>query len=114
MTQTMSACGVLCSSCPAFNASLKGVAHQNRTAAAWRRIYRLKEPAENISCGGCQAPEDQLFHTSRGLHHVRGMLGEVVCTAGEGAGGLGWRAEAREEVVTSRIYKVCQTILWAS
>ena len=65
MTQTMSACGVLCSSCPAFNASLKGVAHQNRTAAAWRRIYRLKEPAENISCGGCQAPEDQLFHTCR-------------------------------------------------
>ena len=63
MTQMMSACGVLCSNCPAYHGAAKGIEHQKRTAAAWRRIYRLKEPAENISCGGCQGPEDQLFHT---------------------------------------------------
>ena len=63
MANMMSACGVLCSSCPAYHGSEKGIEHQKRTAAAWRRIYRLKEPPENISCGGCQGPMDQLFHT---------------------------------------------------
>ena len=61
----MSACGVLCSDCPAFLGSAKGVEHQERTASAWRRIYGLNETAENISCGGCLGPDDQLFHTSR-------------------------------------------------
>lgn len=59
----ISACGVLCSSCPAFGGKAKGIEHQKRTAAAWKRIYRLKETATSIDCGGCQGPEDQLFHT---------------------------------------------------
>jgi len=65
VTVMISACGVLCSDCPAYLGKSKGVAHQKRTAAAWRRIYRLNEPFENVSCGGCLGPEDQLFHSSR-------------------------------------------------
>lgn len=65
MTTMMSACGVLCSDCPAYLASAKGVVHQKRTADAWLRIYGLNEPIENITCGGCLGPDDQLFHTSR-------------------------------------------------
>lgn len=65
MATMMSACGVLCSDCPAYQGAAKGVAHQKATAAAWRRIYGLNEPAENISCGGCLGPDEQLFHTSR-------------------------------------------------
>lgn len=65
MARMMSACGVLCSSCPAFRGKTKGIEHQKRTAAAWKRIYRLKERPEDIHCGGCQGPEDQLFHTCR-------------------------------------------------
>jgi len=61
----ISACGVMCSECPAYHAAEKGVAYQRRIAAAWRRIYGLKEPAANISCGGCLGPERDLFHTSR-------------------------------------------------
>ena len=60
----MSACGVLCSECPAYRAREKGARHQRRTAQAWRRIYGLTERAEDISCGGCLGPDDELFHTS--------------------------------------------------
>jgi len=65
MNPMMSACGVMCSDCPAYLGAAKGVAHQERTVAAWRRIYGLNETSENISCGGCLGPDDQLFHTSR-------------------------------------------------
>ena len=61
----MSACGVLCSGCPAYLGDARGVAHQERTAAAWKRIYSLEERAENIRCGGCLGPDEQMFHTSR-------------------------------------------------
>ncbi len=66
MARMMSACGVLCSDCPAYHGEAKGVAHQKATVAAWQRIYRLNETFENISCGGCLGPDDKLFHTSRG------------------------------------------------
>jgi hypothetical protein len=65
MAAMMSACGVLCSDCPAYLGGVKGVAHQAATVAAWKRIYGLNEIPENISCGGCLGPDDHLFHTSR-------------------------------------------------
>jgi hypothetical protein len=65
MARMMSACGVWCSDCPAYHAETKGVAHQRRTVEAWRRIYRLHETIEHISCGGCLGPDEELFHTSR-------------------------------------------------
>ena len=65
MARMMSACGVLCSDCPAYLADVKGVAHQQRTAAAWNRIYGLNESAGSIACGGCLAPDDRVFHTCR-------------------------------------------------
>ena len=65
MLRVMSACGVLCSDCPAYFGAARGVAHQKQTAAAWLRIYGLNETVENISCGGCIGTDDQLFHTSR-------------------------------------------------
>jgi hypothetical protein len=61
----MSACGVMCSGCPAYLGEAKGLEHQRRVATAWRRIYGLHETALNISCGGCLGPDDKLFHTSR-------------------------------------------------
>jgi hypothetical protein len=65
MARMMSACGVLCSDCPAYLGDVKGVAHQQATVAAWKSIYGLNESVENIACGGCLGPDDQLFHTSR-------------------------------------------------
>jgi hypothetical protein len=65
MARMMSACGVLCSDCPARLGDVKGVAHQQSTVAAWNRIYGLNESVEHIACGGCLGPDSQLFHTSR-------------------------------------------------
>jgi hypothetical protein len=65
MARMMSACGVRCSECPAYLGNVRGVGHQQRTEAAWKRIYGLNESAENIACGGCLAPDDQVFHTCR-------------------------------------------------
>ncbi len=61
----MSACGVMCSECPAFFAAAKGVAHQQQTVEAWIRIYDFKETVENMSCGGCLSSDQDVFHTSR-------------------------------------------------
>ncbi len=65
MPRMMSACGVLCSDCPAYLGDAKGAGHQRCTAAAWLRIYGLKETPGDISCAGCLGPDDRLFHTSR-------------------------------------------------
>lgn len=59
----MSACGVMCSECPAYLAATKGIEHQRQTVEAWHRIYGLRERPEAISCGGCLGPDDRLFHT---------------------------------------------------
>jgi hypothetical protein len=61
----MSACGVICSECPAYLGATRGPAYRQRTADAWRRIYGLDASPERISCGGCLGPDEQLFHTSR-------------------------------------------------
>lgn len=64
MSRMMSACGVLCSDCPAFRDKEDRI-DQEETVAAWRRVYGLKQKAEDISCGGCLGPDDQVFHTCR-------------------------------------------------
>lgn len=64
MSRMIAACGVLCSGCPAFQDKDDGI-DQQKTVAAWRRIYGMKEKAADISCGGCLGPDDQLFHTCR-------------------------------------------------
>jgi len=61
----MSACGVLCSECPAYLGANKGIEHQRRTVEAWHRIYGLNETIEHISCGGCLGPEADVFYTIR-------------------------------------------------
>jgi hypothetical protein len=59
----MSACGVMCSECPAYLGAARGIEHQRQTVDAWHRIYGLRETPDAISCGGCLGPDDQLFHT---------------------------------------------------
>jgi hypothetical protein len=61
----MSACGVLCSECPAYQGLAKGITYQKQTRDAWQRIYGLNETIEHISCCGCLGPDDEVFHTCR-------------------------------------------------
>jgi len=72
----MSACGVLCSECPAFHGEARGLEHQRRTVEAWERIYGLSEIVEHISCGGCLGPDAELFHTSGNCKARRCCVGK--------------------------------------
>ncbi len=83
MPERMSACGVLCSGCPAYRAKQKGIAHQRRTAAAWARIYGLRQKPGAISCGGCQAAEDEVFHTCRRCTARRCCVGRGFASCAE-------------------------------
>lgn len=64
MKEKIAACGVSCSGCAAFRGQEKGPEHQKRTAAAWNRIYHMRETADRIACAGCLGPDDQVFHSS--------------------------------------------------
>lgn len=79
----MSACGVLCSECPAYLAKRKGIEHQRRTVEAWRRIYGLNETVEHISCGGCLGSDDDLFHASRNCKARRCCRAKGLSTCAE-------------------------------
>lgn len=66
MTIHLSACGVICSECPAFLAGqAKDPAVRERVAAAWHELYGLNFGPEVISCGGCLRRDEDLFFTSR-------------------------------------------------
>lgn len=75
METMISACGVLCSSCPAFHGKARGIEHQKRTASAWKRIFRLSEKPEALTCGGCLGPEDEV------LHYCRNCKAQQCCRA---------------------------------
>jgi hypothetical protein len=64
MKEIMSACGVLCSGCAAYRGQERGLEYQKRAAAAWRRIYRMKVTPEQMACGGCLAPDEEVFPSS--------------------------------------------------
>src|SRR5215469_2052468 len=65
MTRMMSACGVLCSGCPAF-ADREDHVDRQETVPSRRRIDRADEKTQDLFCGGCLGPDDQVFHTCRG------------------------------------------------
>jgi hypothetical protein len=93
MPVLMSACGVLCSGCAAYRGNARGREHQERTVAAWKRIYRLNEKPERIACLGCAAPDDQVFHTSlrckaRRCCRSKGFQTCAECDAAEGCAAL--------------------------
>jgi hypothetical protein len=77
----MSACGVMCSECPAYLGATRGIEHQRETADAWHRIYGLTEGPQDISCGGCLGEDGELFHTSRrcGARHCCRSKGFSSC-----------------------------------
>jgi hypothetical protein len=66
MTGRISACGVICTDCPAYLAGqAKDPAARARVATAWHDLYGLNFGADVISCGGCFGSDEDLFFTSR-------------------------------------------------
>ena len=65
MTIHMSACGVICSACPAYLAGQSNdPADRERVATAWHEIYGLNFGPEAIACGGCLGSDEAVFCTS--------------------------------------------------
>ena len=83
LSAMLSACGVMCSECPAYHGADRGAAHQRRVAKAWQRIYGLEEAPEHISCGGCLGSDRDLFHTSRRCRARRCCLRNGFGSCGE-------------------------------
>jgi hypothetical protein len=65
MDPVISACGVLCSGCAAYRGRERGLDHQRRAAAAWKRIYGNEQKPDALACGGCLSADREVFHTSR-------------------------------------------------
>ncbi len=65
MAPVMSACGVLCSECAAYDGRARGTEYQAEGAAAWLRIYALKQEPASMACGGCLSSDEDVFHSSR-------------------------------------------------
>ena len=60
----ISACGVLCSMCPAYMGKEKGSDYQQITAEAWNRLFGLGVTADQIKCCGCTGPDEEIYHSS--------------------------------------------------
>ncbi|HVP15431.1 MAG TPA: DUF3795 domain-containing protein [Terriglobales bacterium] len=66
MSIHMSACGVICSECPAYRArEANDPAERARVAQAWHELFDLSFTADQIPCGGCLGPHEDVFCTSR-------------------------------------------------
>ncbi len=79
----MSACGVLCSNCPAYLGSARGLEHQQRVAEAWQRIYDLDFTAEQITCGGCLGSDKDLFCTMGACEARKCCISEWLASCAE-------------------------------
>jgi hypothetical protein len=87
MTIHMSACGVICSECPACLAGQSNnPAERERVATAWHEIYGLNFGPEVLSCGGCLGSDEAVFVTSRKCSarcccRSRGLASCAACAA---------------------------------
>ena len=60
--QILGACGIVCTSCPAYIAGRTGDrALQEKTAADWKAAYGVESKAEDVVCDGCQPGGQRLF-----------------------------------------------------
>jgi hypothetical protein len=83
MAVVISACGVLCSGCAAFQGQTRGMDHQRRAAEAWLRIYGYEQPPAAITCGGCLSSDEEVFHTSRTCRARRCCRANGLASCGE-------------------------------
>ncbi len=62
MEEIVGVCGLVCSDCPAYIATVEDDAsRRHATAKLWSEQYGAKISADDINCLGCHAPDDSVF-----------------------------------------------------
>ena len=62
MTEIISRCGLICSECPAYLATIREDSElKKQTAETWSKAYHANIPVEAINCLGC--------HSQRHFHY---------------------------------------------
>ena len=60
--EMIAACGLVCTTCPAYVAGQTGDrALQEKTAAAWSAAYGMEVKPEDVVCDGCRPAGPRLF-----------------------------------------------------
>ena len=60
--EMIAACGLVCSTCPAYIAgTTNDRTLQEKTAAAWSAAYGSEVKPEDVACDGCQSTGPRLF-----------------------------------------------------
>jgi hypothetical protein len=60
--EMIGACGLTCTSCPAYVAGKTPDRElQEKTAAAWTAAYGVEVKSEDVACDGCQSTGPRLF-----------------------------------------------------
>ena len=79
-------CGLICTECPAYLATLNNDNElRKKTAAKWSEMYKSDIKPENINCAGC---------TTKGIkfHHCTECEMRL-CGIGKGVSNCGWCAD---------------------
>jgi hypothetical protein len=60
--EMIAACGLVCTTCPAYVAGRTADRElQEKTAAAWSAAYGIEVKPEDVACDGCQSAGPRLF-----------------------------------------------------
>ncbi|MBU1626895.1 DUF3795 domain-containing protein [bacterium] len=63
MDKIISMCGLICSDCPAYIATQKGVlSEREKVAKMWSEEYKTDIKTEDINCDGCTTKGGRLFN----------------------------------------------------
>ena len=63
MEKLIAKCGLICSECPAYIATMENNDEKRReTAAMWTKFYKADIKPESINCKGCQQDEVVFNH----------------------------------------------------
>ncbi len=62
MDEMIACCGIICTDCPALQATLKNDNNERETVAkAWSKLFGTDYKIEDINCEGCKSVSGRLF-----------------------------------------------------
>ena len=66
MDEMIGCCGIICTECPALQATLKNDnTEREKIAIVWSKLFDSNFKSEDINCEGCKSVNDKLFNYCR-------------------------------------------------